>query len=228
MKKKKLPILLRVEKKLKAKLENGASVSQAAEYVYRTTQSFRDKKAAILAMAGNINPMITEKAGQLSRKAAKTKKNREISIRAERARTERFRNECEKNRIQSLRNDFDEAKSKGIAVRWGVALSPCDWEQFFSDGEIKEIKALRREKLSTQKVRDLLDCSLAELNRWDTEGLLPHAFKQFILVGGRSVKARFWLESEVSLNKSNIADWRKSHELKKLFKRKKSPLKIVT
>ena len=126
-----------------------------------------------------------------------------------------------------LRAEFESAKAEGNQIRWGVKLKPDDRKHFFNTLEIKAIVDLRRDKLSTYKTRMLLDCTLTEINSWDGQGLLPHAFKQVIQVGGKSTEARFWIKPEVLAVQSVLADWRKMHDLKKKFNKKQSPLGIV-
>ncbi|MFQ3323189.1 MAG: hypothetical protein ACI90U_001005 [Pseudomonadales bacterium] len=224
---KKIPTVDRVEKKLKAKLESGASIANSAEFICASMRSSRSSRDAILSMAESINPMLATKAIMIDREltAKKTAQKKVQNDELEKHTADSLSEE--KNRIEWLDIAFRRAKEDGSTIRWGVTLRPDDRKLFFSPKETKEIIALRREKLSTYKVRVLLDCTLTEINRWDESGLLPHAFKQSIQAGGKSTQARFWLESEVVKEAPKLVDWRKSHELKKSFKRKNSPLKVV-
>lgn len=227
MPKTKTPVVKRVENKLRRMIEAKASISQSAEYICATIRSFKDSRRKILDMAESINPLIASKAIILDNAITKKRLEKvadEVEIQ-NLAKTQK--DISEKNRLDALKAEYEIFKSSGNEKRWGVALDTGDRKHFFKPKEIKEIVTLRREKLSTYKTRILIGCSLAEINRWDKEGLLPHAFKQVIQIGGKSKEARFWLESEVKAKMLEIGDWRKSYELKKSFKRKNSPLKLV-
>ena len=224
MAKNKLPIVKRVEIKTLKMVEPKHSISEIAQYISHTLRSFKDKRNEIISMVQSINPLISLKAEILDRAINENKavKNKLESQRIKEI--ELIRKSAEECRLENLRRKYLKAKDNGREIRWGISLLPADRKSFFNAKEIKEIIALRREKLSTYKVRTLLACTLTEINRWDEECLLPHAFKQVIQVGGKATESRFWLESEVLAKKTEIEDWRKSHELKKSFKRKKKPL----
>jgi len=224
MAKNKLPIVKRVEIKTLKMVESKHSISEIAQYISHALRSFKDKRKEIISMVEAINPLIALKAEMLDRTINEKKavKNKLESQRIKES--ELIRKSAEECRLENLRNEYLNAQDEGREIRWGVSLLPTDRKNFFNAKEIKEIIALRREKLSTYKARTLLACTLTEINRWDEEGLLPHAFKQVIQVGGKATESRFWLESEVLAKKAEIEDWRKSHELKKSFKRKRNPL----
>lgn len=228
MAKKKLPIELCVSNKVKNKIAQGFPLKDVSVYVASTMRQFKHKRESILIQVNNINPLIAEASRILYEKIVNNASEKKSVERKLKDDLNNGIKKAELARIQKLNDQYQIAKSSGLEIRWGVALKPEDRKQFFTASEIKDIVAIRREKLSTYNVRLLLACSLAEINRWDEEGLLPHAFKQVIHVGGKANEARFWLESEVMAKKNEIEGWRKSYNLKKSFKRKKSPLvKVV-
>lgn len=224
MAKNKLPIEFRIFNKAKSKIAQGLPLKDVAAYVVSTMRQFKHKRESILNIIEELNPLIAE-SSRISYE--KIIKNLSVKKTIERKRIDDINKEitqAELSRVEKLKEQYLSAKSSGLEIRWGIALKPEDRKHFFNTSEIKDIVALRREKLSTYKVRVLLACSLSEINRWDEEGLLPHSFKQVIQVGGKATESRFWLESDVLAKKSEIESWRKSHELKKSFKRKKKPL----
>jgi len=228
MAKKKLPIELRVSNKVKNKIAQCLPLKDVSAYVVSAMRQFKHKRESILIQVNDINPLIAETSRILYEKVVKSASEKKALERKLQDDTNNEIKKAELDRIQKLNYQYQIAKSSGLEIRWGVALKPEDRKHFFNASEIKDIVAIRREKLSTYNVRVLLACSLAEINRWDEEGLLPHAFKQVIHVGGKANEARFWLESEVMTKKNEIEGWRKSYNLKKSFKRKKSPLvKVV-
>lgn len=227
MAKKKLPIELRVASNVEKKIGQGLSLNDISTYVLSTMLQFKLKHESILDNVREINPLIAESAKASYINALEAKSNKTERERIERENLVSKNNKLESERIEGLKEQYISKKENGSEIRWAVALKPEDRKLFFSAKEIKEIVALRREKLSTNKVRQVLDCTLSEINRWDEEGLLPHAFTQVIQVGGKANTARYWLKSEVVAKKDEINTWRESHELKKSFKRKKSPLTLA-
>ena len=227
MAKKKLPIEIRVTNKVKVKIEQRLPLKDISAYVASTMQQFKHKREAIFKSVRNVNPLIAESAKTAYSKLSKAKSDRKAKENDERQRLNHKMEKMESERIEELKSQYLSQKEAGSEIRWGVTLNPDDRKHFFSAKEIKEIVALRRDKISTYKVRQLLDCTLTEINRWDEDGLLPHAFKQVVQVRGKATLARFWLESEVLKKKPEIESWRESHRLKKSFKRKKSPLTKV-
>ena len=217
----------RVEKKIKNMIESKLSTNELAEFICQSIRSSKHCRHAILEMASTINPMISEKALILDRNATKNKQARRNAESQALANNHKKELEEQLARNEWLKAEYQKNKESSNEIRWGVQVAPAERKLIFSPKEIKAIIALRREKLSTYKVREILGCTLTEINRWDNNGYLPHAFKQVIQVGGKATESRFWLESEVREQAKNLDDWRKSHELKKSFKRKKNPLKSI-
>jgi len=82
--------------------------------------------------------------------------------------------------------------------------------------------SFRKNSVSTTKARELLSCTLSELNRWDEQGDVPHAFKKKIQMR-KTVNARFWNIDD--LNKVDVEAIRKQDSIAKKFKR--SGLKVI-
>jgi hypothetical protein len=216
--------ILKLERKIRNLIANGSSPSNVAEYACNCARSQKYRAEAIYGSVASINPLIEQKARLLSRSMDAS------SITKKRDAVEASKQAAEYAALKktSILRDYETAKSKGLDIRWGASLAVTERTEYFNKDEIKSIIEIRKVGLSTYSARQYIGCTLAEINRWDAEGLLPHAFKKRIQAGGKMTDTRFWLAADLDVAMPHIESWRTSHSLKKSFKRKKSPLKAVT
>jgi hypothetical protein len=74
--------------------------------------------------------------------------------------------------------------------------------------------------MTAAKVREILGCSLAELNRWAADGRLPPDGEIFFALLPKSVNARAWLPATIEAAKASLDEWRAQDRAKKVFKRR--------
>lgn len=68
---------------------------------------------------------------------------------------------------------------------------------------------LRSDSLLAGKVRAALGCTVAELNRWQADGRLPHLFIRAIPgIWMRATPSRFWAVSVVEQAVRQVSEWR--------------------
>jgi len=79
---------------------------------------------------------------------------------------------------------------------------------------VEEAKQIRKRGILTGKCLEILKCTLVELNRWDKDGRLAHAFTKKVRLPEKSVEARVWDSNEVELAKHNVINWRKLDALR--------------
>ena len=225
--KKKRPIAIRVRERALERMSKGESIRAVAEYICTVCLQFPGARTRILDLVEKENPLLfLEAKRHLDRRLAdaRIKKARR---RKQMEEMEDSAESCYQAHVESLKSQYQSLHGDDERIRWGVSLSPADRKLVFNSREIKDIVSLRKSALSTSKVCAVLNCTLTELNRWDTPGLLPHAFKKRISIGPKMVDARFWLERDVDGAKVHIDSWRDSHALKKRWSRLKKPLKII-
>ena len=227
MPKSNIPYQIRIHNRLLKKIANSCSISQAADYIFSVTRSQPNLKEIIFDNAANINPLIKEKALLLENSTNAIKSKKQLEDKLNKQLLSRKNKEEKTARIEHLKSEYEKEKIKNNVIRWGLTIPVDERKICFDKIEIRQIIDLRKTKLSTYKARTFLECTLTEINRCDAEGLLPHAFKQKIQAGGKSVEGRFWLVEDLQSKKTYIEGWRESHNLKKSHKRKKQPLKVV-
>ncbi|WP_155986687.1 hypothetical protein [Thioalkalivibrio sp. ALE23] len=69
-------------------------------------------------------------------------------------------------------------------------------------------RELRREAMWGSRVREALGCSRGELDRWDQDGRLPHAFSASLNIGPKTVQGRKWYREDVEGAKALLEEWR--------------------
>lgn len=79
---------------------------------------------------------------------------------------------------------------------------------------VEEAEQIMKRGILTGKCLEILKCTLVELNRWDKDGRLSHAFTKKVRLPEKRVEARVWDSNEVELAKHNVINWRKLDALK--------------
>lgn len=69
-------------------------------------------------------------------------------------------------------------------------------------------RALRKDSLYASATQEALGCTRAELDRWDADGRLPHAFTRILSIHGKNVRARKWLRETIERARAHVPDWR--------------------
>lgn len=87
-------------------------------------------------------------------------------------------------------------------------------------------RTLRVTALWGAKVKERLECTQTELDRWDKDGRLPHAFLRICSPGGKKVLGRKWFDDEVIKACNLVADWREQDAKRKVAR--KTKLTLVT
>jgi hypothetical protein len=126
-----------------------------------------------------------------------------------------------------LRQTLDAAKPQIDAWRERDRLTAeAQHERYAAEQHAqKECRASMRKNgaLIAGKVREALDCTLTELNRWAADGRLPPDGEIFLFGActfGKSIYARAWLPATIKAAKASLDDWRAQDRAKKIFKRR--------
>lgn len=69
-------------------------------------------------------------------------------------------------------------------------------------------RALRKDSLYASAAQEALGCTRAELDRWDADGRLPHAFTRILSIHGKNVRARKWLRETIERAREHTPTWR--------------------
>lgn len=136
--------------------------------------------------------------------------------------------EFEQEQVRSLNRQFANLHSDhNDLVRWGLSLEPEHQRLFFDADELNHLANLRRTAMTSAKVRQLLGCTYHELNQWDADGSLSHAFTETIPTPRKDDQIRLWLRQDVFRFRERVEDKRCSDALKKRFLTAKQPLRLV-
>lgn len=73
---------------------------------------------------------------------------------------------------------------------------------------------IRKSALTRSAVVEKLKCTVSELNKWESAGLLPHLFTKKIKMD-KSVNARCWALVDVEYAKTQVDSWRELYQIKK-------------
>lgn len=136
--------------------------------------------------------------------------------------------EFEKEQIQSLTRQFASLHHdhEGL-LRWGLSLETEHQRRFFDADELLHLNHLRRSAMTSSDVRQALGCTYHELNQWDADGSLTHAFTETIPTPRKDDQIRLWMRQDVLRFRDKVEDKRSSDGLKKLFSSSRQPLRLV-
>lgn len=136
--------------------------------------------------------------------------------------------EFEQEQIQSLNRQFASLHhDHDDLVRWGLSLDNEHQRRFFDADELLHLNHLRRMAMTSSEVRQMLGCTYHEINQWDADGSLSHAFTETIMTPRKDDQIRLWLRNDVLRFKDIVDDKRASDELKRRYASTRQPLKLV-
>lgn len=136
--------------------------------------------------------------------------------------------EFEQEQINSLTRQYSTIHhDHDDLIRWGLSLETEHQRLFFDADELHHLNQLRRTSMTSAQVRQALGCTYHELNQWDADGSLPHAFTEMIPTPRKDDQMRLWMRHDVQEFKRKVEDKRRSDDLKRRFLNTKNPLKLV-
>jgi hypothetical protein len=134
----------------------------------------------------------------------------------------------EAERLEELAAAFSSLSGDPQAqLRWGLSLAPDDEHHFFDQAGRSHLSFLRRTALISDHVCRYLNCSQHELNGWDEDGTLGHAFAEYAGRPSKDPYVRMWLRQDVLAFRVILEDKRRSDALKKQFQNANKPLRLV-
>jgi len=111
----------------------------------------------------------------------------------------------------------------GDAARFAAAsrYTLTQLVRLLSPEEREACRSYRKDEILTSRVRDLLGCSLTELNKWTRDGRLPTLRTKTISgLFPKKVTARTFLRAEVERAVGQTEDWRKQDGVQKAYRRR--------
>jgi hypothetical protein len=111
----------------------------------------------------------------------------------------------------------------GDAARFAAAsrYTLTQLVRLLSPEEREACRSYRKDEILTSRVRELLGCSLTELNKWTRDGRLPTLRTKTISgLFPRKVTARTFVRAEVERAVGRTADWRKQDGVQKAYRRR--------
>ena len=113
--------------------------------------------------------------------------------------------------------DMSDIIGDNALVGFLAGLPPKERNSVAAPAERRAAIALRKRCVMTGAVRKALGCTLAELNRWDADGRLPHVFKRVIHYE-RATECRFWSSEMIGRATDLVADWREQDKKRRVAK----------
>jgi hypothetical protein len=93
--------------------------------------------------------------------------------------------------------------------------------RLLSSEEHEACRGYRKDEILTSRVRELLGCSLTELNNWTRDGRLPTLRTRTISgLFPKKVAARTFVRAEVVCAVGRTEDWRKQDGVQKAYRRR--------
>lgn len=136
--------------------------------------------------------------------------------------------EFEQEQLQSLRQTHSSlCLDHDSLLRWGLTLSVDQQRLLFDADEINELRHLSRTAMTSAQVRQRLECTYHELNSWDADGSLTHAFLETVPTSRKDDQIRLWLRQDVLDFKNILFDKRASDSLKKRFGSMNRPFSVI-
>jgi len=118
------------------------------------------------------------------------------------------------------------ARKFGTAEIYLASLPTYLRNQLGSREEKKSVAVMRKASINSIKARELLGCSISELNRWTQQGLTPILYT---IASNYGIQRRYWAAETMAFAKDNMASWRAEHEaLKAENRRVRSAQKKIT
>jgi hypothetical protein len=111
----------------------------------------------------------------------------------------------------------------GDAARFAAAsrYTLARLARLLSPEEREACRGYRKNEILTSRARELLGCSLTELNRWTRDGRLPTLRTKAISgLFPKKVTARTFVRAEVEHAVGQVEDWRKQDGIKKAYRRR--------
>lgn len=111
----------------------------------------------------------------------------------------------------------------GDAARFAAAsrYTLTQLVRLLSPEERQACRRYRKDEILTSRVRELLGCSLTELNKWTRDGRLPTLRTKTISgLFPKKVTARTFLRAEVERAVGRTEDWRKQDGVQKAYRRR--------
>ena len=93
--------------------------------------------------------------------------------------------------------------------------------RLLSPQERQACKTYRQDEILTSRARELLGCSLTELNRWRMDGRLPTLRSKTIsALFPKKVTARTFVRAEVERAVGQVEAWRRQDGVQKVYRRR--------
>ena len=174
-----------------------------------------------------LDPMAVqhlELADRRLRKRKEEKREEERKLQLKRDAAKQQADEAERQAAESFKQAIAKARVSGgdparmaAVSSWPVAkLDPL-----LEKDERERCREMRRSAMWAAKVREALGCTPTELDRWDADGRLGHAFTKTTSPGGKAVQGRKWLAADVEAALPYLTEWRDVDRHRKRARRTK-------
>lgn len=136
--------------------------------------------------------------------------------------------EFELEQLQSLRQTYSAlCFDHDRLMRWGLTLPVESQRLIFDTDELSELSHLSRTAMTSTQVRAKLECTYHELNCWDADGSLSHAFLETIPTSRKDDQVRLWLRKDVFAFMGILCDKRASDSIKRRFHSANRPFTVI-
>ena len=202
---------LRIKNRFKGRL-HGDGMLAAFWYLYRIdcdTNRWNDvfiDQPALAAEYESFRAQQAEVEGTQTLQRVKLRKQAESLVKAKK-----------QEELNEITLALKTARRFGTAVVYLASLPTDLRDKLGSREEKQSVAAMRKASINSNKARELLGCSITELNRWTEQGLTPILYT---IASNYDIQRRYWAAETMTFAKDNMASWRAEHEALKTENRR--------
>jgi hypothetical protein len=124
--------------------------------------------------------------------------------------------------LEQCKHALEEQRKHGLEIVFLATLVPAERDVLATKEERAAAIAMRKLSVMSGRVRQTLQCSVAELDRWDADGRLRHLYTRRIDAGwGKHTVCRFWHVLDVERAMSLVDSWRATDQATRISRRAK-------
>ncbi len=118
------------------------------------------------------------------------------------------------------KHELEERRKQGLEIVFLASLDPAERDKLATKEERAAAIGMRKLSVMSGRVRQTLQCTVTELDRWDADGRLRHT-KRVDAGWGKHTVCRFWHVLDVEHAMSLVDVWRASDQAARVMRRAK-------
>jgi hypothetical protein len=120
------------------------------------------------------------------------------------------------------KHELEEQRKRGLEIVFLASLDPAERDKLATKEERAAAIAMRKLSVMSGRVRQTLQCTVTELDRWDADGRLRHLYTRRVDAGwGKHTVCRFWHVLDVERAMSLVDVSRATDQAERVTRRAK-------